>query len=63
MLMERRVMPETQEPKANPSGATDNTEEREKKFDEEGGDQPQAPSQQEVDAELEKARERESASR
>ena len=56
-------MPETQEPKANPSGGTDKTKEREKKFDEEGGDQPQAPSQQEVDAELEKARERESASR
>ena len=31
-LWERRVMPETQEPKANPSGATDKTKEREKKL-------------------------------
>ncbi len=44
-----------QQPKTSPSGATDKTVEREKKFDEEGGAQPQAPSQQAVDEELEKA--------
>ncbi len=45
----------SQQQKTSPSGATDKTIEREEKFDEEGGDQPQAPSQQAVDAELEKA--------
>ncbi len=32
-------------PKAGPSGATDKTTERESKFDEEGGAQPQAESE------------------
>jgi hypothetical protein len=41
-------------PKAGPSGATDKTVEREEKFDEEGGDQPQAKSQHEADRELSK---------
>jgi hypothetical protein len=39
-------------PKASPSGATDKTTERKEKFDEEGGDQPQAPSQHAADQEL-----------
>jgi hypothetical protein len=39
-------------PKTGPSGATDQTKERVKKFDEEGGDQPQAPSQRAVEEEL-----------
>lgn len=43
---------EPEVPKAGPSGATDRSVEREKKFDEEGGDQPQAPSQGAVDKEL-----------
>jgi hypothetical protein len=47
-------------PKAGPSGATDETREREKKFDEEGGAQPQAPSQHAVDEELQRARRKES---
>ena len=42
----------TEEPKAGPSGATDKTIEREKKFDEEGGGQPQAASQHEADEAL-----------
>ena len=41
-----------EKPTTSPSGATDKTIEREKKFDEEGGDQPQAPSQRAVDDEL-----------
>ena len=41
--------------KGHPSGATDKTFERETKFDDEGGDQPQAPSQRAVDKELDKA--------
>ena len=45
-----------QEMRTSPSGATDKTKEREKKFDEEGGDQPQAPSQKAVDEELHKIR-------
>jgi hypothetical protein len=52
---------ETQEaPAAGPSGLTDKTKEREEKFDEEGGDQPQAPSEQAVEKELEKIREADS---
>jgi hypothetical protein len=43
-----------QSKKAGPSGSTETLKEREKKFDEEGGDQPQAPSQQAVDDELSK---------
>jgi len=43
--------------KASPSGATDQTRERIKKFDDEGGDQPQAPTQQAVEEELRRARE------
>jgi hypothetical protein len=46
--------PPKEEPEAGPSGATDKMKEREKKFDEEGGDQPQAPSQRAVDKELQK---------
>jgi hypothetical protein len=46
-----------EEPEAGPSGATDKTKEREKKFDEEGGDQPQAPSQSAVDRELQRVQE------
>ena len=42
--------------KSGPSGATVKTEERENKFDEEGGDQPQAASQREADEALEKSR-------
>jgi hypothetical protein len=41
-------------PTSGPSGATDKPTEREMKFDEEGGDQPQAASQQDVDEELRK---------
>lgn len=41
-----------EKPVAHPSGATDKTVEREKKFDEEGGAQPQAPSQRQADEEL-----------
>ena len=37
---------------SSPSGATDRAAERTKKFDEEGGDQPQAPSQAAVDREM-----------
>jgi hypothetical protein len=44
------------EPKAGPSGATDNTQEREKKFDEEGGAQPHAKSEREISEELKKNR-------
>jgi len=44
-------------PKSGPSGASDRPAEREKKFDEEGGDQPQAPSQQAVDKELQQVQE------
>jgi hypothetical protein len=43
-------------PPSSPSGATDHTTERVKKFDEEGGDQAQAPTQQAVDDELARAR-------
>ncbi len=43
-------------PPASPSGATDQTKERVQKFDEEGGDQPQAPSEQDADKELAHAR-------
>jgi hypothetical protein len=46
-----------EEAEAGPSGATDKAKEREKKFDEEGGDQPQAPSQRAVDRELQKIEE------
>jgi hypothetical protein len=49
-----------QDPKAGPSGATDRLTERVEKFDEEGGAQPQAESEQEVDAELARARQEES---
>jgi hypothetical protein len=49
--------PPKEEPGAGPSGSTDKTKEREKKFDEEGGDQPQAPSQSAVDRELQKIEE------
>ncbi len=45
---------ESEEPKAGPSGATDQTKERVTKFDEEGGDQPQAPSERAVEKELER---------
>src|ERR1044072_4872306 len=38
--------------KSGPSGATTKQEERENKFDEEGGDQPQAASQRESDEAL-----------
>jgi len=38
--------------KSGPSGATTKQEERENKFDEEGGDQPQAASQHESDEAL-----------
>ena len=38
--------------KSGPSGATTKLEERENKFDEEGGDQPQAASQRESDQAL-----------
>ena len=38
--------------KSGPSGATTKPEERESKFDEEGGDQPQAASQRESDEAL-----------
>ena len=38
--------------KASPSGATDNFAERKKKFDDEGGDQPQAASEDAVAEEL-----------
>jgi hypothetical protein len=38
--------------KSGPSGATTKQEERESKFDEEGGDQPQAGSQHESDEAL-----------
>ena len=41
-----------QSKKSGPSGATVKTEERENKFDEEGGDQPQAASQREADEAL-----------
>lgn len=44
-------------PHTSPSGSTDATKEREQKFDEEGGDQPQARSEEEVDNELVKSRE------
>jgi hypothetical protein len=47
--------PEPTKP-SSPSGATDREPERVKKFDEEGGDQPQAPSERAVEAELEKAK-------
>jgi hypothetical protein len=47
--------PELTKP-SSPSGATDREPERAKKFDEEGGDQPQAPSERAVEAELEKAK-------
>ena len=47
--------PELTKP-TSPSGATDREPERAEKFDEEGGDQPQAPSQRAVEAELEKAK-------
>jgi hypothetical protein len=43
-------------PKAGPSGATDKLTERVTKFDEEGGDQPQAKSEKHVEEELAKAR-------
>lgn len=43
-------------PPSSPSGSTDQKQERVKKFDEEGGDQPQAASQRAVDEELERAR-------
>jgi hypothetical protein len=49
----------TQDPKTGPSGSTDKTREREKKFDEEGGDQPQAPSESAVERELRKIHEEE----
>ena len=41
-----------QSQKSGPSGATTKNEERETKFDEEGGDQPQAASQRESDEAL-----------
>jgi len=41
-----------QREKSGPSGATTKHEEREAKFDEEGGDQPQAVSQRESDEAL-----------
>lgn len=47
--------PELTKP-SSPSGGTDREPERVKKFDEEGGDQPQAPSERAVEAELEKAK-------
>ena len=43
-------------PRAGPSGATDAQTERVEKFDEEGGDQPQAKSEKQVEEELAKAR-------
>jgi hypothetical protein len=45
-------MPAKENDESSPSGATDRAAERTKKFDEEGGDQPQAPSQAAVDREL-----------
>lgn len=45
-----------QRQKSGPSGATVKTEERENKFDEEGGDQPQAASQREAEEALEKSK-------
>ena len=42
--------------KSGPSGATTQPEERENKFDEEGGDQPQAASQRESDQALKATR-------
>ncbi len=48
---------ENEVPKAGPSGATDRQAERVKKFEEEGGDQPQARSEKQAEEELEKARE------
>jgi hypothetical protein len=49
----------TREPTVGPSGSTDKTSEREKKFDEEGGDQPQASSESAVERELQKIRDEE----
>ena len=43
-------------PKVGPSGATDKLTERVTKFDEEGGDQPQAKSEKQVEEELVKVR-------
>ena len=44
---------DTPDETSGPSGATDRGAERTQKFDEEGGDQPQAPSQGAVERELE----------
>jgi hypothetical protein len=49
-LIEKEQLEQSQ--KAGPSGATAKLEERENKFDEEGGDQPQAASQRESDEAL-----------
>lgn len=55
--MHKPPVEDDEAPKAGPSGATDALPERAKKFDEEGGDQPQAKSEEEVAEELRKARE------
>jgi len=47
---------------SGPSGATDRAVERAKKFDDEGGDQPQAPSQAAVDRELQQVQSQHSGS-
>ena len=49
-MTEREKLNQSQ--KSGPSGATTKHEERESKFDEEGGDQPQAASQRESDEAL-----------
>ena len=49
-MIEKEKLEQSQ--KAGPSGATAKLEERESKFDEEGGDQPQAASQRESDEAL-----------
>jgi hypothetical protein len=49
-ILEKEKLEQSQ--KSGPSGATTKLEERENKFDEEGGDQPQASSQRESDEAL-----------
>ena len=49
-MTEKEMLEQSQ--KSGPSGATTKLEERENKFDEEGGDQPQAASQRESDEAL-----------
>ena len=47
---------------SGPAGATDKVAERATKFDEEGGDQPQAPSQAAVERELQQVQGQQGAS-